>query len=122
MVSQISHGASHDRIGRLALSSICGSDGTSCIHDSKELGLAPRTTTAAFKLGSLLDRKRHVMDVPLHLRRGLECNRLSTDDTRDLAADDNLLACNHSCHSAVLTDNNFSRHHVTLDLSVDLKD
>ncbi|HJY83886.1 MAG TPA: hypothetical protein VKK81_22710, partial [Candidatus Binatia bacterium] len=95
---------------------------TSCVHDSKEIRLAPRTTAAALKLGSLLDCKRHMVDITLDLRRGLECDCLPTDDARHRTADDHLLTCDHSRYFALLTDYNFSSHHVALDLAIYLKD
>jgi hypothetical protein len=72
-------------------------------------------------MSTLLDRKRHVMDVPLYLRLGLECNCLPADDTRDRTSDYHLLTRDHSRHSAFLADNNFYGHHVTLNLTIDLK-
>jgi hypothetical protein len=41
---------------------------TSCIHDCLKVCLALRATAATLELGSLLDRKRHMMDVAVNLR------------------------------------------------------
>src|SRR5215467_989426 len=95
---------------------------TSSIDHSKQIRLAPRTTAAAVKLGSLLDCKGHMVDITLDPRRGLEGNCLRTDDARDRTADDHLLARDHSRYIALLADYNFSGHHVALDLAVYLKD
>jgi len=97
-------------------------DCTSSVHDSKKIRLAPCTTAAALKLGSLLDCKRHMVDVTLDLRGGLEGDRLPTNDARHHTADDHLLTCDHPRYFALLTDYNFSSHHVALDLAVYLKD
>ena len=40
----------------------------SMFHDCNEVCLALRATTATLKVGSLLDRKRHVVDVAVNLR------------------------------------------------------
>ena len=42
--------------------------GTSTINNCVEVGFGPGTTTAALEVGSLLDRKRHVVDVAVNLR------------------------------------------------------
>jgi hypothetical protein len=42
--------------------------GTSTIHNRVEVGFGLGTTTAALEVGSLLDRKRHVVDVAVNLR------------------------------------------------------
>src|SRR5215467_10210178 len=107
-------GSNVRRLGRL--------DCTSSVHDSKKIRLAPCTTAAALKLGSLLDCKRHMVDITLDLRRGLEGDCLPTDDAGHCTSDDHLLTCDHSSYFALLTDYNFSGHHVALDLAVYLKD
>ena len=53
---------------------------TSPLHDRNEICLALCTTAAPFKMRSLFDRKRHVVDVTVNLRCSLEGNRLSADD------------------------------------------
>ena len=63
-----------------------------------------------------------MVDITLDLRRGLEGNCLPADDARDHTADDHLLTCDHPRYFALLTDYNFSSHHVALDLAVYLKD
>src|SRR6516225_4713249 len=100
----------------------CRLDSTSSAHDSKKIRRTPRTTAAAIKLSTLLDRKRHMVDITLDLRRGLEGDCLSTDDTRHRTADDHLLTCDHSRYFALLTDYYFGGHHVALDLAIYLKD
>ena len=77
-------------------SNVCRWGCTSCVYDSKEIRLAPRTTAAALKMSTLLDRKRHVVDVAFNLRRSLQCDRLPADDTRDRTSDDHLLPRDHS--------------------------
>ena len=52
----------------------------------------------------------------------MQCDRLSTDDPRDRPTDDHLLPRDHSRHFPFLTDNNFYGHHVTLNLTIHLKD
>jgi hypothetical protein len=55
-------------IGRAATrSSTPGLTCASTIDDRVEVGFGLRTATAALELGSLLDRKRHVMDVTVNL-------------------------------------------------------
>jgi hypothetical protein len=63
-----------------------------------------------------------MVDVTLDLRGGLESNCFPTDDARHCAPDDHLLTRDHSSYFALLTDYNFSGHHVALDLAVYLKD
>jgi len=63
-----------------------------------------------------------MVDITLDLRRGLEGDCLPTDDARHRTADDHLLTCDHSRYFALLTDYNFSSHHVALDLAIYLKD
>ena len=94
----------------------------SLLHDRKEICLALRTTAATIELGSLFDRKRHMMYIAVNLRCYLQGDRLSTNHARDRTANDHLLARDQTCHFALLTDYNFSGQHVTLDLAVDLKD
>jgi len=49
-------------------SSTCGLGTRSLLDDRKEIWFALRTTAATLELGSLLDRKRHVMYVAINLR------------------------------------------------------
>jgi len=62
------------------------------------------------------------VNITLDLRRGLEGNCLPADDARHRTADDHLLTRDHSRYLALLTDYNFSGHHVALYLAVYLKD
>jgi hypothetical protein len=71
---------------------------------------------------SLLDRKRHVMNVPVDMRRGLEGNRLCTDDAGHGATHDDLAARDHSRHLPLLADDDLSRLDIAFDLTVDLQD
>jgi hypothetical protein len=52
----------------------------------------------------------------------LQGDGFATNDPRDCAADDYLLARDHSGHFALVTDYDFSGQYVTLNLPVDLKD
>jgi hypothetical protein len=58
--------------GALRRLAICSTarrlDRTSSIDNRNEISLVLCTTAAALELGSLLDRKRHMMDVPVDLR------------------------------------------------------
>jgi hypothetical protein len=63
-----------------------------------------------------------VVDIAFNMGRGLQGNRLATHDTRDLAANDYVLAGNHTSDFALLTDYDLRTLHVAFDLSVDLQD
>src|ERR1700680_2528744 len=91
-------------------------DRSSSIHDRNEVSLAPRAPTMAVEVSTLLDRERHVMDVGCDVTGGLQGNRLSTDDARDSAAHDDLLARDHSRHLPFLTDNDLGRANVTFKI------
>ena len=96
--------------------------GAFSIDDGIEIRLAGRTTAAALEQRALLDRKRHVVDVAVDLRGGLQGDRLSANDAGDLAADDHLLAGDHAGHLAPFADDDLGALHITLDLAVDLQD
>ena len=51
----------------------------------------------------------------------LERNVLRTNDARDFAANDDLLAGDHTSHLALLTDDDFHSLDVAFDLAVDLQ-
>src|SRR5215470_15994923 len=73
-------------------------------------------------MGSLFDRKRHMMDVAVHLRRGLQGNRLSADDAGDLAAHDNLATGDHSRHLPFLANDDLGCLDIAFNLAIDLQD
>jgi hypothetical protein len=75
----------------------------------------------AVEVSTLLDREGHVMDVGFNVTGGLQGNRLSTDDARDSAAHDDLLARDHPRHLSFLTDNDLGRANVTFNLTIDLQ-
>jgi hypothetical protein len=55
----------------LNYSTVRGLDRTSCVDHTKEIRLATRTTAATLKMSTLLDCKRHVVDVAFNLRQSL---------------------------------------------------
>jgi hypothetical protein len=65
-------------------------------------------------VGTLLDGKRHVVDVAVSMWRGLERDGLSADDTGDRPAHDHLAAGNHSGYLAFLADDDLGRLHVRM--------
>jgi hypothetical protein len=75
----------------------------------------------AVEVSTLLDREGHVMDVGFNVTGGLQGNRLSTDDARDSAAHDDLLARDHSRHLSFLTDDDLGCPNVTFNLTIDLQ-
>src|SRR3954451_20544089 len=77
--------------------------------ESRLVGGAPAT---AFEHGTLLDGERHVMNVALHLGRGLKRHMLCAHGARYLAAHDDLLARDHAGHFAQLADDDFDGLHV----------
>jgi len=95
--------------------------GASAIYDCVEVRFALGATAAALEVGSLLDRKRHVVDVAVDLRRGLKGNGFSAYDARDSAANDHLLTRDHAGHPALLAHDNLGGLNVTLDLTIDLQ-
>jgi hypothetical protein len=103
-------------------SSACWRDwSASSIDDRYEVSLAPRATTATLELGSHLDRKRHMVDVAVNVRRSLQSDRLSADHARDLAAHDDLSTRDHSRDLPFLTDDHLGRLHVAFNLAVNLQ-
>ena len=73
-------------------------------------------------MSSLLDRKRHMVDIAVHFRRGLQGNCLTADDAGDLAAHDNLAAGDHSRHLTFLAYDDLGSLDIAFDLTVDLQD
>jgi hypothetical protein len=90
-------------------------------HYRNEVCLTLGATAAAVELGALLDRKRHMVDVAVNLRRGLEGDRLRADDARDRAAHDNLSTRDHPRYLAPLADDYFGRVNVAFDLTIHLQ-
>jgi hypothetical protein len=91
------------------------------IQHRNEVSLVPRAPAMAVEVSTLLDREGHVMDVGFDVTGGLQGNRLSTDDARDSAAHDDLLARDHSRHLSFLTDDDLGRANVTFNLTIDLQ-
>jgi hypothetical protein len=70
---------------------------------------------------ALFDRERHVMDIGFDVTGGLQGNRLRAHDTQDRATHDHLLARDHSGYSPLLTDEDFGRLNITLDVAINLQ-
>ena len=74
----------------------------------------------AVEVSTLLDREGHVMHVGFNMTGGLQGNRLGAHDTQDCATHDHLLARDHSGHSPLLSDEDFGRLNITLDVAINL--
>src|SRR5690606_3645847 len=80
-----------------------------------------RTPAAAVELCALLDRQRHVVDVALDARGGLQRHRHPANDAGDPPAHDHALGGDGARDPALLADDDFGAGHVALDLAVDLQ-
>lgn len=61
------------------------------------------------------------MDIAVHVRRSLQGDRLATDGSRHSAADDDLLAGDHTGHLSFLADDHFRRLHIAFYFTVHLQ-
>src|SRR5262245_30354217 len=75
----------------------------------------------AVKLGALFDGKRHVMNVALHARGGLQGHRHAADHAGNRAADDDAFGGDRTRHPALLADDHLGATHVTFDLTIHLQ-
>src|SRR5262249_45697965 len=82
---------------------------------------ASSSPASAVELGTLLDGKRHVMDVAFHVRRGLQGHRSPTNDTGDGAAHNHPLSRDGAGHFPHLADDDFGAPDVSFDLPINLQ-
>jgi catechol 2,3-dioxygenase-like lactoylglutathione lyase family enzyme len=99
------------------LGSLCRS-----VHQRSQLRLAGNTTTTPIEHGSLLNRKSHVMNVALNIRRGLQRDGLAADHTCDFALNDHLRTGDRTRDLALLANDDLDGVHIPFDLAIDLKD
>src|SRR5262245_14189739 len=86
-----------------------------------ELGGVLWPAAAPVELRTLLDGKRHVVDVALHASRGLQRHGHAANDAGNLAAHDHSLSRDGSGHLALLSDNDLGAGNVAFDLAVNLQ-